>query len=143
MIAVGAGTLGISEPGTDARLRPAPARSPSPTSWRCLDDWDCGLGFAIALAMNLLGTLQEMAAVTLQTIRLRGGTQRPWTALRSFLVTTIANTLRYRDDVVNAAAVRAFNPHRGQSLPLPLRPPDLWLLAVLAGCTGILLVKGM
>jgi len=102
-----------------------------------------GLGFATALAINLLGTVQEMAAVTLQTIRLRGGMQRPWTALQLFLITTVANTLRYRDDIVNAATVRAFDPHKGQPLPLPLRQSDLWLLIVLAGCTGILLTKGM
>lgn len=102
-----------------------------------------GLGLATAMAMNLLGTLQEMAAVTLQTIRLRGGARRPWIALRLFLVTTLANTLRYRDDIVNAAAIRAFDPHKGQPRALPLRPFDLWLLAVLAGCTGILLTRGM
>jgi energy-coupling factor transporter transmembrane protein EcfT len=102
-----------------------------------------GLGFATALAMNLLGTLQEMAAVTLQTIRLRGGTRRPWAALRLFLITTVANTLRYRDDIVSAAAVRAFDPHKGRPLPLPLLPSDLWLLAVLAGCTAVLLARGI
>jgi energy-coupling factor transporter transmembrane protein EcfT len=102
-----------------------------------------GLGFATALAMNLLGMLQEMAVVTLQTLWLRGGTRRPWTALRLFLVTTVANTLRYRDDIVNAAAVRAFDPLIGQPLPLSLRSSDLWLLAVLAGCTGILLTRGI
>jgi energy-coupling factor transporter transmembrane protein EcfT len=99
-----------------------------------------GLGFAIALAMNLLTTLQEMATVTLQTIRLRGGMRRPWMALQLFLVTTVANTLRYRDDIVNAAAVRAFDPNKGQPLPLPLRLSDLLLLTVLAGCSGILLI---
>lgn len=98
-----------------------------------------GLGFATALAMNLLGTLREMAAVTLQTIWLRGGMRRPWPALWLFLVTTIANTLRYGDEVVNAVTVRAFDPNNGQSVPLPLRRADLWLAAVLAGCTGVLL----
>jgi energy-coupling factor transporter transmembrane protein EcfT len=102
-----------------------------------------GLGFAIALATNLLATLQEMATVTLQTIRLRGGMRRPWTALRLFLVTAVANTLRYRDNIVNAAAVRAFDPNKGQPLSLPLRLSDLWLLAILAGCTGILLTRGI
>jgi energy-coupling factor transporter transmembrane protein EcfT len=101
-----------------------------------------GLGFATALAMNLLETLREMAAVTLQTIWLRGGMRRPWTALRLFLITTVANTLRYRDDIVNAAAVRAFDPNKGNPVPLPLRHADLWLLAVLAGCTGVLM-RGM
>ncbi len=98
-----------------------------------------GLGFAVALAMNLLGTLREMATVTLQTIRLRGGMRRPWTALRLFLITTVANTLRYGDEVVDAAAVRAFDPSGGQPAPLPLRRAHLWLLVALVGCTGVLL----
>jgi energy-coupling factor transporter transmembrane protein EcfT len=102
-----------------------------------------GLGFAVALAMNMLGTLREMATVTLQTIRLRGGMRRPWLALRLFLITAVANTLRYGDEVVNAAAVRAFDPHGGQSAALPLRRADLWLLALLVGCTGALLAAGM
>jgi energy-coupling factor transporter transmembrane protein EcfT len=102
-----------------------------------------GLGFAAALAMNLLGTLQEMATVTLQTLWLRGGMRRPPTALRLFLVTTVANTLHYRDDIVNAAAARAFDPNRGKPAPLPLRRSDLWLLVVLAGCTVVLITMGM
>ena len=102
----------------------------------------CGLGFAIALAMNLLSTLREMATVTLQTIYLRGGMRRPWMGLRLFLVTTVANTLRYGDEAVNAAAMRAFDPSAGQHRPLPLRPADLWLVALLAGCTGVSLLLG-
>ena len=101
-----------------------------------------GLGFAAALALNMLATLQEMALVTLQTIWLRGGIRRPWTALRLFLITTVANTLRYGDEVVNAAAVRAFDPQAGRPAPLPLRRADLWLFALLAGYTGIMLVLG-
>jgi energy-coupling factor transporter transmembrane protein EcfT len=99
-----------------------------------------GLGFATALALNLLGTLREMAAVTWQTIGLRGGLRRPVIALRLFLVTTVANTLRYGDEVVNAAMVRAFDPQHGQPAPLPLRWADLGLLVLLAGCTLALLV---
>jgi len=102
-----------------------------------------GLGFATALAMNLLNTLQEMAAVTWQTIRLRGGMRRPLIALRLFLITTIANTLRYGDEVVNAAAVRAFDPNAGQPTPLPLRRADLWLAAALIGCSGLLLALAL
>ncbi len=98
-----------------------------------------GLGFATALAMNLLETLREMATATWQTIRLRGGLRRPGYALRLFLITTIANTLRYSDAVVNAAMVRAFDPNGGQPTPLPLRRADLWLAAALAGCSGLLL----
>lgn len=70
-----------------------------------------GLGFALALAMNLVGPLQEMALVALQTLRLRGGARRPWLALRLFLVTVVANTLHYRDDLVSAATMRAFDPN--------------------------------
>lgn len=100
-----------------------------------------GLGFATALALNLVGTLYEMAAVTWQTIRLRGGLRRPWTALRLFLVTTVANTLRCGDEVVNAAMVRAFDPNGGsRPAPLPLRGGDLWLSAILAGCSIALLM---
>ena len=99
-----------------------------------------GLGFATALALNLVGTLHEMAAVTWQTIRLRGGLRRPWTALRLFLITTVANTLRYGDEVVNAAMVRAFDPQNGRPAPLPLRQGDLWLSAILAGCSITLLI---
>jgi hypothetical protein len=39
--------------------------------------------------------------------------------------------------------VRAFDPHKRQTVPLPPRPADLWLLALLAGCTGVLLVAAM
>jgi energy-coupling factor transporter transmembrane protein EcfT len=98
-----------------------------------------GLGFATALAMNLMGTLQEMATVTLQTIRLRGGLRRPRTALRLYLITTVANTLRYRDEIVKAAAARAFDPQKNPSMPLPLQRADLWLMIVLVGYTGALL----
>ena len=99
-----------------------------------------GLGFATALAVNLLETLREMAVVTLQTIWLRAGWRRPWTALRLFLVTTVANTLQYGDEVVSAAAVRAFDPQQGHRIPLPLRRVDLWLGALLLACSAVVLV---
>ncbi len=100
-----------------------------------------GLGFATALALNLLGTLREMAVVTWQTIRLRGGLRRPWPALRLFLITIVANTLRYGDEVVNAALVRAFDPSGGSwPMPLPLRRADLWLAAILVTCSTALLM---
>jgi energy-coupling factor transporter transmembrane protein EcfT len=102
-----------------------------------------GMGFATALAMNLLDTLRETAAVTLQTIWLRGGMRRPWTALRLFLITTIANTLRYGDEVVGAASLRAFDPDGGPRARVPLRRADLWILALLAGPTGLLLATGI
>jgi energy-coupling factor transporter transmembrane protein EcfT len=101
-----------------------------------------GMGFALALAMNMLSTLQEMAVVTLQTIRMRGGLRRPGVALRLFLVTTISNTLRYGDDVVNAAAVRAFDPGGEVSGSLPLRRPDWLLLALIVAWTGVFVALG-
>ncbi len=70
-----------------------------------------GLGFALGVAMNLLKTLQDMATVTFETIKLRGGLRRPVVALRLFLVTLVSNTMRYGDEIVNAAAVRAFDPN--------------------------------
>jgi energy-coupling factor transporter transmembrane protein EcfT len=97
-----------------------------------------GLGFAVAVAANALGTLGEMASVTLGTIRLRGGMRRPWVALKLFLVTTVANALRYGEDVVCAAVVRGFDPGSGGVAPLPLRPGDVLLLVVLAGCSVVL-----
>lgn len=102
-----------------------------------------GMGFATALAMNLLDTLRDTATVTLQTIRLRGGMRRPWTALRLFLITTVANTLRYGDEVVGAASLRAFDPRSGPRTRVPLRRADLGVLALMAGCTGVLMAIGI
>lgn len=105
--------------------------------------FDClglrGLGFAAALAMNLLGTLREMATVTWQTIWLRGGIRRPYVALRLFLITTVANTLRYGEVAVGAATVRAFDPNGKQRYRLPLQRADLGLAAMLAGCSAVVL----
>lgn len=70
-----------------------------------------GLGFALGVAMNLLKTLETMARVTFDTIKLRGGLRRPFVALRLFLVTLVTNTLRYGDQIVDAAAMRAFDPN--------------------------------
>jgi len=70
-----------------------------------------GLGFALGVAMNLLKTLETMARATFDTIKLRGGLRRPLVALRLFLVTLVSNTLRYGDQIVDTAAMRAFDPH--------------------------------
>ena len=101
-----------------------------------------GLGFALGVAMNLFNTLHEMARVTFDTIKLRGGLRRPLLALRLFLVTLLSNTLRYGDQIVNAASVRAFDPNaergaRACSEGRFLRA-DLGLLVGLAVC-GVLL----
>ncbi len=94
-----------------------------------------GLGFALGVAMNMLSTLQAMARTTFETIKLRGGLRRPLTALRLFLVTVVSNTLRYGDQVVHAASVRAFDPQRGRGSALSPRRADLWLVATLVGCS--------
>ncbi len=94
-----------------------------------------GLGFALGVAMNLLGTLQEMGRVTFETIKLRGGLRRPVLALRLFLVTVVTNTLRYGDEVVNAASVRAFDPTQGRGSRLDPSRADLLLALVLLTCS--------
>jgi hypothetical protein len=69
-----------------------------------------GLGFALGVAVNLLPALQEVVGVAYHTMRLRGGWRRPLQNAPLFLVTVIANALRYGDDVVKAASARAFDP---------------------------------
>jgi energy-coupling factor transporter transmembrane protein EcfT len=95
-----------------------------------------GLGFALGVAMNLLATLQEMARTTFETIKLRGGLRRPLAALRLFLVTLVSNTLRYGEQIVNAASVRAFDPAGGRRRVLRPRRADLLLTAALAACAA-------
>jgi energy-coupling factor transporter transmembrane protein EcfT len=105
-----------------------------------------GLGFALGLAMNLFTTLQEMATVTFQTIRLRGGLRRPLVALRLFMITLLSNTMRYGDQVVNAASVRAFDPNSDRYSPAYpeglLQTADLGLFLALVVCGILLLVLG-
>jgi len=69
-----------------------------------------GLGFALGVALNLGPVLRDTSEAAYHTIRLRGGFRRPWHSIRLFLVTLIANAVRYADDVVKAAAARAFDP---------------------------------
>jgi energy-coupling factor transporter transmembrane protein EcfT len=94
-----------------------------------------GLGFALGVAMNLLETLQNMAVVTFETIKLRGGLKRPFVALRLFLVTLVSNTLRYGEQVVHAASVRAFDPRQRRSAGPWVRWADVWLFVAMAGCS--------
>jgi energy-coupling factor transporter transmembrane protein EcfT len=102
-----------------------------------------GLGFALGVAMNLVRTLEQMATVTFETIRLRGGLARPIVALRLFLITLVSNTLRYGDQIVDAAAVRAFDPHsdrfsKGDASTRSWKADGALLLALLA--SGVLLI---
>jgi len=86
--------------------------------------------------MNLLATLQDMARATFETIKLRGGLRHPLVALHLFLVTLVSNTLRYGDQIVNAASVRAFDPASGQGRHLTPRQADAWLAAALVACAA-------
>lgn len=102
-----------------------------------------GLGFALGVAMNLLKTLESMARVTFETIKLRGGLRRPLVALRLFLVTLVTNTLRYGDQIVDVAAMRAFDPSSDRfSHPEAIgrsRPADAGLVLALL-LSGVLLL---
>lgn len=105
-----------------------------------------GLGFALGVAMNLLKTLETMARVTFDTIKLRGGLRRPLVALRLFLVTLVSNTLRYGDQIVDAAAMRAFDPNSDRfSDPEPIgrsRRADARLVLALLISGALLLTLG-
>jgi len=74
-----------------------------------------GLGFALGVALNLGPALRDAAEAAYHTLRLRGGLRRPVLSARLFLVTVIANGLRYGDDVVKAALARGFDPARRPS----------------------------
>jgi energy-coupling factor transporter transmembrane protein EcfT len=90
-----------------------------------------GFGFAVGLAQNMLATLHEMASTAFQSIVLRGGLRRPVQAIRLFLVTTVANAVRYGDNVVNAATMRAFDPEQRIAQPIPVQKSDLGLFALM------------
>jgi energy-coupling factor transporter transmembrane protein EcfT len=93
-----------------------------------------GLGFALGVALNLLPTLRENAAAAYHTLHLRGGfRRRPWQALKLFLITVIANALRHSDDVVNAAAARAFEPTVRRGEPVRFQRADGLLAVALLG----------
>jgi energy-coupling factor transporter transmembrane protein EcfT len=93
-----------------------------------------GLGFALGVALNLLPTLRETATTAYHTLRLRGGfRRRPWQTLKLFLVTVIANALRHSDDVVNAAAARAFEPTVRRREPVRFQRADGLLAVMLLG----------
>jgi energy-coupling factor transporter transmembrane protein EcfT len=93
-----------------------------------------GLGFALGVALNLLPNLRENATAAYHTLHLRGGfRRRPWQALKLFLITVIANALRHSDDVVNAAAARAFEPTVRRGEPVCFQRADGLLAVALLG----------
>lgn len=99
-----------------------------------------GLGFSLGVALNLLSTLGETIEAAYHTIRLRGGFRHPWPALRLFLITVIANALRYGDDVVRAASARGFDPAvRQRKESLLHRADGVFVLGLLC-VAGVLLL---
>jgi len=96
-----------------------------------------GLGFALAVATNMLPTIQETILTSFQAMRLRGGFRSSkLRALKLLLVTVVAGSLRRGDDIVLAAEARAFDPARPQRSSISLVPADL----VLAPGLGLLVV---
>jgi len=90
-----------------------------------------GLGFALGVAFNLLPTLGRLSESAYQSIRLRSGWRRPRHAARLYVVTITTNALGYGDEVVRAAASRAFDPATAPHAPVPWRAGDGWLLGAL------------
>ena len=97
------------------------------------------MGFALGVALNMLHTLQDVVDAAYHTIRLRGGLKRPLYSFRLFLVTVVANSLRYGDDIVRSAAARAFDPAMPAARPaqplisFPMELVFLFLLLISAG----------
>ncbi len=100
-----------------------------------------GLGFALGVALNLWPVLGDTVEAAYHTIRLRGGARRPWRSARLFLVTLVANAVRYGDDVVKAASARAFDPAAPPAEGRPLlAQADRAFIAGLAAAGLVLLV---
>lgn len=102
-----------------------------------------GLGFALGVALNLRLVLRDTVESAYHSLRLRGGLRKPLQALRLFLVTVVANALRYGDDVVKAATARAFDPNAAPSRTGAVwRWPDKAFVCGLAVLGAGLLVWG-
>lgn len=100
-----------------------------------------GLGFALGVALNLGPVLRDAVEAAYHTIRLRGGFQRPVRATRLFLVTVIANALRYGDDVVKSASARAFDLDTRTESVIALGWADAaFLCALAAGGAAVLIL---
>lgn len=100
-----------------------------------------GLGFALGVALNLGSVLRDAVEAAYHTIRLRGGFRRPILAVRLFLVTVIANALRYGDDVVKSASARAFDLGARTTSGIAIGGADaLFLCALTVGGAAILML---
>lgn len=99
-----------------------------------------GLGFALGVALNLGPVLRDAVEAAYHTIRLRGGFRRPVRALRLFLVTVIANALRYGDDVVKSASARAFDLDTKTDSVIAIGWADAVFLCALAAGGAVVLI---
>ncbi len=97
-----------------------------------------GLGFALSVAFNLLPTLGRLSENAYQSIRLRSGWRRPLRAMRLYVVTITTNALGYGDEIVRAAASRAFDPATAPRAPVPWHAADGWLLGALLAASAAL-----
>jgi energy-coupling factor transporter transmembrane protein EcfT len=100
-----------------------------------------GLGFALGVALNLEPVLRDTVEAAYHTLRLQGGFRRPVQAARLFLVTVIANGLRYGDDVVQAASARAFDPAARPARVTPIlgRADKVFIVGLTAAGVGLAL----
>ncbi|MDH7489531.1 MAG: energy-coupling factor transporter transmembrane component T [Anaerolineae bacterium] len=99
-----------------------------------------GLGFALGVALNLGPVLRDAVEAAYHTIRLRGGFRRPLQATRLFLVTVIANALRYGDDVVKSASARAFDLEAKTDVAIAVNRADVVFLCALAAAGAAILI---
>lgn len=100
-----------------------------------------GLGFALGVALNLGPVLRDAVEAAYHTVRLRGGFRRPVYATRLFLVTVIANALRYGDDVVKSASARAFDLDARTDSSIDMGWADvLFMGALVAGGAALLIL---
>lgn len=110
---------------------------------RLFEDWGMGgLGFAFAMAVNLLPTMARTVEDVAIALRLRGGLRcERWRALRLFLITVTVNALRHGDMVVEAAEARGFSTLPRPRTRIGWQPGDIALAAALVA-SGIMLLGG-
>lgn len=85
-----------------------------------------GLGFSVGIAMNLLPSLHRAGTNAGYTLWMRGGLRRRRLEnFKLYLVSVLADTLRYAEDIALAAETRAFSPENAPRLPISRGKYDL------------------